>query len=181
MTEKEPNNKKVKIGVRVTNNSFERMSKLAEKNGMNLSEWVRFIIRNRINQIENPRLLEALNPNSYNGYRKDILEIKEEIQKLFMLKEEFYRIEHLIMNLRSEFPSSLEKDKNLEEHKELIINIIKEHRESEGYKYYDQYISTESIIDKSMLERDIAFDILISFKDIFEYDIRKRGWDLIER
>lgn len=176
MKEIEPNYKKRKIGIRVPYNTFNKMCKLAEKENMNLSEWVRYIIRRGINQIENPRLLETLNP--YNGYRNDILEIKEEIQKLFKLKEEFYRIEHLIMNLHSEFPSSLERDKNLEEHKELIINIIKKHRESKEYRKYHQYISTESIINESKLERDVAFDILISFKEIFEYDIRKRGWDL---
>lgn len=177
MPEEEPSHKKRKIGVRLSNAIFDKVSELAEKDSMNLSEWIREVIRNRIAQIENPKLLGVLNP--YNDYKRDLLEIKEGVQNLFGLKEEFHRIEYLISNLRAEFPSTLENDKNLEEHRELIVNIIRRHKDREEKSRSPQRISTESIINESKLERDLVFDILTNSKETFEYDIRKKGWDLI--
>lgn len=166
--------KNKKLQIRFYEHEIEDIKKVAKELKISPSDLGRNAIKEYLERHKNPNgFVQNVSENNQNVIQNE--EIEKKLNYIITKVDSLASLESQLRDIQMRFPSKLEEDGKLEEKVSLIEEIIKKHQKSSKYKVSKTPITLDEIINKTELEQNVVFDILINtdkFKPI------KKGWDV---
>ncbi len=166
--------KEKKLQIRFYEHEIQEIKRIAGEMKISPSDLGRNAVNEYLERYKNPEgYIHAVSENNQTALQFE--EIEKKLNSIITHIENLASVNSQMLDIQRRFPSKIEEVEELEDKISLIEEVIKKHHKSLHYKLSKTPITLEEIINKTEIDEDVVFDILINtekFKPI------KKGWDI---